>query len=56
MKPKMKPMPPMMMPTDSWSSVVKWMQNGPHSGTYGLRLQHPDTSPLLNAAELSHTQ
>ena len=23
----MKPMPPMMMPTDSWSSVVKWMQS-----------------------------
>ena len=37
---------------------------GPRSGTYGLRLRkprsfahrHPDTSPLLNAAELSHTQ
>ena len=37
---------------------------GPCSGTYGLRLckprsfahQHPDTSPLHNAAELSHMQ
>ena len=37
---------------------------GPHSGTYGLRLckprsfahRHPDTSPLLIAAELSHMQ
>ena len=37
---------------------------GPRSGTYGLHLRkprsfahwHPDTSPLLNAAELSHTQ
>ena len=62
--PKTKPMPPMMTPTDSWSSVVKWTQNGPCSSTNGLHLckprsfahQHPDTSPLLNAAELSHTQ
>ena len=37
---------------------------GPHSGTYGLHLhkprsfahRHPDTSPLLNAAKLSHMQ
>ena len=37
---------------------------GPCSGIYGLRLhkprsfahRHPDTSPLLNAAELSHMQ
>ena len=50
--------------TASWSSFVKWMQNGPHSGTYGLHLckprsfahQHPDTSLLLNAAKLSHMQ